>query len=193
MDIVRRSIDGINGRVEVRSQLGQGTEFVLRIPLTLAIIEGMLVRVHDTYFTIPVLQIRESVRVRSGDITQLTTGQEMVKIRDQLLPVLRLQQFYRMGAPPKRLEDGIVMVVEDGGDLLCLFVDELIGQRQTVIKSLSGVLADVRGLSGCSVLGDGRISLILEPRASKRRRHPERRHAEPTAPPPRRARGRRRP
>ena len=85
-----------------------------------------------------------------------------MRIRGQLIPVVRLHSFYRISPQHERLEQGILVVVEDGGQAVCLFVDELVGQRQTVIKGLSGYLGDVRGLSGCTVLGDGRISLILD-------------------------------
>ncbi len=162
MDVVKRQIETVKGRVDVASSPGVGTTFTLRIPLTLAIIEGMLVRVGDASFTIPLLNIRESVVPRSTDVTVLSDGQEVVRIRGQVIPVVRLHSFYRISPQHERLEQGILVVVEDGGQAVCLFVDELVGQRQTVIKGLSGYLGDVRGLSGCTVLGDGRISLILD-------------------------------
>jgi two-component system chemotaxis sensor kinase CheA len=95
-------------------------------------------------------------------VTHLADGEEIVRIRGQLLSVLRMHRFYGIEPLHERLEDGILVVVEDGGHAVCLFVDELIGQRQTVIKGLSGFLGDPRSLSGCTVLGDGRISLILD-------------------------------
>jgi two-component system chemotaxis sensor kinase CheA len=162
MDVVKRQIETVKGRVDVASSPGLGTTFTLRIPLTLAIIEGMLVRVGDASFTIPLLNIRESVVPRSRDVTVLSDGQEVVRIRGQLIPVVRLHSFYQIPPQHEQLEKGILVVVEDGGQAVCLFVDELVGQRQTVIKGLSGYLGDVRGLSGCTVLGDGRISLILD-------------------------------
>lgn len=162
MDVVKRQIERVKGRIDIASVPEQGTTITLRIPLTLAIIEGMVVRVGDTSFTIPLLCIRESVVPRSKDVTHLADGQEIVRIRGQLLPVLRMHRFYGIEPLHERLEDGILVVVEDGGQAVCLFVDELIGQRQTVIKGLSGFLGDPRSLSGCTVLGDGRISLILD-------------------------------
>ena len=162
MDVVKRQIERVKGRIDIASTPDVGTTFTLRIPLTLAIIEGMLVRVGNTTFTIPLLCIRESVVPRAKDVTHISDGQEVVRIRGQLLPVLRLHQFYGLEHSYERLEDGILVVVEDGGSAICLFVDELIGQRQTVIKGLSGFLSEPRALSGCTVLGDGRISLILD-------------------------------
>lgn len=162
MDVVKKNIEKVKGRIDVSSRLGQGTTFTLRIPLTLAIIEGMLVRVGQSCFTIPLLQIKESVVVKASDITTLSDGMEIARIRDQLIPVVRLHQFYDLTPSSTDLEDGILVVVEDGGQTMSLFVDELIGQRQTVVKGLSGYLGDLPGLSGCTVLGDGRISLILD-------------------------------
>ncbi len=162
MDVVKRNVESVNGRIEVHSAPGEGTRIALRIPLTLAIIEGMLVRVGRSCFTIPLLQIRESMVVGQQDLTVLSNGQEIVRVRDQLLPLVRMHQFYDIAGDHDDIGRGIVMVVEDAGGLLCLFVDELIGQRQTVIKGLSGYLRAVRGLSGCTVLGDGRISFILD-------------------------------
>jgi two-component system chemotaxis sensor kinase CheA len=162
MDVVKRQIERVKGRIDIASVPEQGTTITLRIPLTLAIIEGMVVRVGDTSFTIPLLCIRESVVPRSKDVTHLADGEEIVRIRGQLLSVLRMHRFYGIEPLHERLEDGILVVVEDGGQAVCLFVDELIGQRQTVIKGLSGFLGDPRSLSGCTVLGDGRISLILD-------------------------------
>ncbi|MEQ1569221.1 MAG: chemotaxis protein CheA [Myxococcota bacterium] len=162
MDVVRRNLEMVKGRVDVKSVPGQGATFTLRIPLTLAIIEGMLVRVGTATFTVPLLCIRESVVIRPQDVTVLTTWQEMVRIRGELLPVVRLHRLYDLPADHQELHHGILVVVEDGGQPLCLFVDELIGQRQTVIKALSGFVGTIRGVAGCTVLGDGRISLILD-------------------------------
>ncbi len=162
MDVVKQNIEAVKGRVDIESKLGVGTTFTLRIPLTLAIIEGMLVQVGDTRFTIPMLSIRETVRVDGCQVTRLTNGQQVVKIRQQLVPLFRLNEFYNIQSKTERIEDGLLVVVEDGHDMLCLLVDELVGQRQTVIKSLSGYLGNVRGLAGCTVLGDGSISLIID-------------------------------
>ncbi|MEL6345366.1 MAG: chemotaxis protein CheA [Myxococcota bacterium] len=162
MDVVKRNIEKVKGRIDVTSKEGKGTTFTLRIPLTLAIIEGMLVQVGESCFTIPLLQIKESVVVSASDITTLSDGQEVARIRDQLIPVLRLHQFYNIEPGSTDLTDGILVVLEDGGQTISLFVDELIGQRQTVVKGLSGYLGDVPGLGGCTVLGDGRISLIID-------------------------------
>jgi len=162
MDVVKQNIEAVKGRVDITSTLGTGTTITLRIPLTLAIIEGMLVRVGDTRFTIPMLSILETVVVRARDVTRLTNGQEVARIRGALLPVFRVHQFYEIEPDSLSIDEGLLVVVEDGSDRLCLLVDELVGQRQTVIKALSGYLGNVRGLAGCTVLGDGSISLIID-------------------------------
>ena len=162
MDVVRRNVEAVKGRIDVSTVLGKGTAFTIRIPLTLAIVEGMLVRVGTSSFTIPLNAIRESVRPRAEDVTILSTGAELVRIRGQLLPVVRLAGHYGIPGDTTRLDAGILVVVEHDDRPLCLFVDELVGQRQTVVKSLSGFLGTIPGLTGCTVLGDGRISLILD-------------------------------
>jgi two-component system chemotaxis sensor kinase CheA len=162
MDVVKRNIERVGGRIDIESTAGRGSAFTLRIPLTLAIIEGMLMRVGPAYFTIPLLQIRESVVLTPKQITTLSNGQEVARIRNQLLPVLRLHDFYGLTPDAVDMEDGIFVIVEDGDQQVCMFVDQLVGQRQTVVKSLSGYLGDIRGLSGCTVLGDGQISLIID-------------------------------
>lgn len=162
MDVVKQNIEAVKGRVDIQSTLGVGTTLTLRIPLTLAIIEGMLVRVGQTRFTIPMLSILETVVVEANAVTRLTNGQEVARVRGQLLPVFRVHQFYGIEPDTEAIHDGLLVVVEDGNDRLCMLVDELVGQRQTVIKALSGYLGNVRGLAGCTVLGDGSISLIID-------------------------------
>ncbi len=164
MDVVRRNIDGLNGRVDVASELGAGTMITIRLPLTLAIIEGMLVQVGESIYTFPLLSIRESIPVEQEDITTLTGGQEMVHIRGRLLPMIRLADYHGIESGAQSLEDGIVIVVADD-DPFCVWVDSIIGQRQTVIKALPDYLGGVKGVSGCSILSSGDISLILDMQA----------------------------
>lgn len=161
MDVVRQNIERLGGRVEITSELGQGTSIAIRLPLTLAIIEGMLVRVGRLTYTLPLLSIRESIPIQPGDLTRLTDGSEMVRIRGDLIPMVRLADYHGVPDASDRLEDGIAIVVQDV-ERFCLFVDEVIGQRQTVIKSLPEFLGPVPGVSGCSILSDGDVSLILD-------------------------------
>ena len=165
MDVVRRNIDQLGGRVDIDSRPGQGSTITIRLPLTLAIVEGMLVRVGESVYTIPLLAIRESVTVRSEDVTRLSDGQEMVNVRGNLLPILRIQELHGVLGAETELGKGILVVVEEHGNSFAIFVDELVGQRQTVIKALPKYLGSVTGVSGCSILSNGDISLILDVKA----------------------------
>lgn len=166
MDVVRQQIKSVNGRVAIRNQPGRGCTFILHIPLTLAIIDGMLIRVGEETFIVPVLSIRESFRPARGTISIAPDGQEMVRLRQEMLPVVRLHEILGMEGEEKRnerrLEDGILLVVEDARRVICLFADRILGQQEFVIKGLSPYLERVPGISGCSILGEGQVSLILD-------------------------------
>ncbi len=162
MDVVKKNIEKVKGTVELRSKPGAGTTVVLHIPLTLAIIDGMLVRVGNARYTLPLLSIRESFRPLPEQITVTPDGQEVARVRREMLPVVRLHQLYSKKPDHEKLEEGILVIVESGAQTVCLFVDELLGQQQTVIKGLSSYLGQARGVSGCTILGDGEVSLILD-------------------------------
>lgn len=162
MDVVRRNIENIRGKVDVESSAGEGTEVILRIPLTLAIINGMLISVGKNRYIIPITAIKETLRASSKDITVTMDGQEIIKIRDRLYPIIRLHEFYNVESAYDELVEGIIMIIEYSGKRLCLFVDELIGQQQVVIKGLSEYVGDIKGVSGCTILGDGTVCLILD-------------------------------
>jgi two-component system chemotaxis sensor kinase CheA len=162
MDVVKKNIEKIKGTVELRSKVGAGTTVVLHIPLTLAIIDGMLVRVGNARYTLPLLSIRESFRPQPEQITVTPDGQEVARVRREMLPVVRLHQLYSKKPDHEKLEEGILVIVESAAQTVCLFVDELLGQQQTVIKGLSSYLGQARGVSGCTILGDGEVSLILD-------------------------------
>lgn len=162
MDVVRKNIEKLGGLVEIQSKQGEGTTVILRIPLTLAIIDGMLVRVGDTKYTVPLLSIRESFRPRAESINITPEGQEVVRVREELIPIVRLHEVFHKQPDFENLTEGILVIVESGREPMCLFVDEILGQQQTVIKGLSNYLGRVRGVSGCTILGDGQVSLILD-------------------------------
>ncbi|MCB2198168.1 chemotaxis protein CheA [bacterium] len=162
MDVVRRNIENIRGKVDIRSWEGKGSEVVLRLPLTLAIIDGMIIRVGKERYTMPITAIKESIQATPEMVTETMDGQEILRIREQLIPVIRLHKLLEVETDVKRLEDGIITVVENEGRQICLLVDELIGQQQVVIKGLSGFVANHPCVSGCTILGDGDISLILD-------------------------------
>ncbi len=162
MDVVRKNIEQIKGSIDIYSKYGEGTMVVIRIPLTLAIIEGMLVRVGNSSYTIPLLSIRESIQVKEEKITKTMDGQEMLRIRDELIPVIRLHELYNIKYDYDDLTKGLLVIVEHHNKAVCLFVDEIIGEQQTVIKGLSDYMDRIKGISGCTILGDGEVSLVLD-------------------------------
>ncbi len=167
MDVVKQNLNQIDGKIDIDSKPGIGTKIVLRIPLTMAIIDGMLVRVGDVRYIIPILSIRESFRPAAKAITVSPEGQELVRVRDRLFPVLRLHRLHKITPASELLNEGILVLLENQGRNVCLFVDEILGQQQTVIKGLSeyiGKIGQVRCVSGCTILSDGEVCLILEVR-----------------------------
>ncbi len=162
MDVVKRNIENIRGKVEVNCVPGKGSEVVLRIPLTLAIIDGMIIKVGSTLYIIPIIAIIETIRVSYDDITKTMDGQEILNVRGHLHPVIRMHEFYNIEPAHTELPDGIVMIVEDSGKRFCLFVDELVGQQQVVIKGLSEYLGHIHAISGCTILADGTVCLIVD-------------------------------
>ncbi len=162
MDVVRRNIEKLNGRIDISSKEGEGSTFILRIPLTLAIIDGMLVRVGNARYMIPTLSIRESLVPEKKQITITPDGREVLRLREEMLQVYRLYDLFDQKPDSEVLQDGILIVAEDSGRSFALFVDEIIGQQQTVIKGMSDYIGRARGFSGCTILGDGSVSLILD-------------------------------
>lgn len=162
MDVVKRNLEKIKGKIDVSSIPGQGSRIDLRIPLTLAIIDGMMVRVGDTTAILPTLSILEAFRPNQEQITLTPDGDELAKVRENFFPILRLYEILGKTPDSKVLSDGILIVLEHQDDRFCLFVDEIVGQQQTVIKGLSDFIGSVAGVSGCTILGDGGVSLILD-------------------------------
>jgi two-component system chemotaxis sensor kinase CheA len=162
MDVVKKNIEKLKGRVDIRSKPGEGTIIVLRIPLTLAIMEGMLIRVGSARYTIPILTIRETFQPDRNRITVTMDGQEVVRVREEIIPVIRLHELFQKEPDHTELDRGILIIVEYNRKKACLFVDEILEQYQTVIKGLPNYLENVQGVSGCTILGDGEVSLILD-------------------------------
>ncbi|WP_164821241.1 chemotaxis protein CheA [Paenibacillus koleovorans] len=165
MDVVTKNIEMIGGSVAVDSREGEGTAVTIRIPLTLAIIDGMIIRVGEAWYTIPTAVIKQSFRPSEKDRIHDPDGNEMVMVRGQCCPILRLDAYFQGKKAAKTLDEGIVVMVEDKEQLLCLFADELLGERQVVVKALPDYIKrrrKIRGLAGCTLIGDGPISLILD-------------------------------
>lgn len=162
MDVVKKNIEKLRGSIDIDSKLGQGSKFTLRIPLTLAIMEAMLIRINNAIFALPILAIRESFRPMKENVTITMDGLEVVKVREEILPVIRLHEHMHVEPDSPNLEDGILLLIETRGRKICLFADEIVGQQQAVIKNLSEYIGKVDGLTGCMILGDGSIGLILD-------------------------------
>jgi two-component system chemotaxis sensor kinase CheA len=168
MDVVIQNLKNIRGNIQLKSKSGEGTSVMLRIPLTLAIIDGMMVRIGKSLFIVPILSIRESICPMADAITITPDGHELVRIREHHYPVVRLHAVYDITPNSYELDKGILVVVEAQGRNVCLFVDEIVGQQQTVIKGLSDFIVktgNVKGVSGCTILGDGSVCLILDTHA----------------------------
>ncbi len=162
MDVVKRNLEKIKGKIDITSKLGQGTRINLRIPLTLAIIDGMMVRVGTTTCIVPTLSILEAYRPEMEQITVTPDGDELARVREHFFPVVRLHQILNKQPDSEQLCNGILIVLEYQDSRFCLLVDEILGQQQTVIKGLSDFIGNVPGVSGCTILGDGGVSLILD-------------------------------
>lgn len=162
MDVVRRNIERLRGTVEIESHLGTGTTFTIFLPLTLAIIEGLLVAVGEQQFILPAVTVRESFRPRPGDVTTVQGRGELVDVRGQLLPLLRLGRHLGIAGAAADPTQAIVVVVEAGHDRRGLLVDDLIGRQEVVIKGLGETFTGHDSFAGAAILGDGRVGLILD-------------------------------
>ena len=162
MDVVRKQVEKLRGRIEIRSRAGLGTTFLLKLPLTLAIIDGLVVAIGRHRYIVPVFAVTEMFRPSAEAMFTVQNRQEMALVRGRLLPVLRL--YRRFGLAP-RTEDpcqALLIVAESEGKPFCLMVDDMIGKQEVVIKSLGGSLRKVPGIAGGAILGDGRVGLILD-------------------------------
>lgn len=162
MDVVRRNIAELGGRVEVQSTAGLGSCMTVRLPLTLAILDGMSVGVGDETYLLPLGGVVESLQAEPAMIKSFAGVERLIQLRDEYLPVLALHQFFAVPAAQPRLDQGIMVVVESELGKAALFVDELLGQSQVVIKSLEANFRKVAGVSGATIMGDGRVALILD-------------------------------
>lgn len=165
MDVVVKNIEAVGGSISIDSSPEKGTMITLKIPLTLAIIDGMNVRVGKSCYTIPTISIKESFRPKEENIITDPDGNEMIMVRGQCYPILRLHEIYNVKTDIKSFFEGIIVMVEQDGKYICIFADELLGQQQVVVKALPNYIKrfkKITGLAGCTLLGDGSISLILD-------------------------------
>ena len=162
MDVVRRNIESIQGRIEIASEPDRGTKFTFRLPLTLAITDGMSVRVGNERYIIPIIHIQICFRPTADDISTIQGRGEMVKLRDKLMPVVRLGRFFDVNGAKKDPTEALLVVLFAGERRCALLVDELLGQQQVVAKPLGAGMKGRRGIAGGAILGDGRVGLILD-------------------------------
>jgi two-component system chemotaxis sensor kinase CheA len=162
MDVVRRNIKAIGGQIHMSSVYGQGTRTTLRLPLTLAIIDGQLIGVGRFTYVVPLLSILESVEINPARVNYFEGKHPLYRLRDDLVPIVSLAAVLGVddGRPPS--DTGLLVVVETDGERLGLLVDELLAQQQVVVKSLETNYEHVEGLAGATILGDGSIALILD-------------------------------
>ena len=163
MDVVRRNINELGGGIEIHSEIGVGSSFVIRLPLTLAILDGQTVSVGSETYIVPLVSIIESIQIKEDMVNMLAGKGETFKLRDEYLPIVRLHEVLGIkDAKAKEINEGLLVVVEGEGRRCGLFVDDLLGQQQVVIKSLEANYRKIHGLSGATILGDGSVALILD-------------------------------
>jgi len=162
MDVVRRNIQSMGGRVEIDSMLGVGTRMTVRLPLTLAILDGMSIAVGDQTYILPLSYVIESFQPRMGDIKTLSNQARVIQVRGEYLPVVVLHELFNIKPQSADFTQGIMVVIDADGIKAALFVDALVGQHQVVIKSLEANYRRVNGISGATIMGDGHVALILD-------------------------------
>lgn len=162
MDVVKRNIKDLGGVVEVESKPGEGSVFRIRLPLTLAILDGQLVRVGGEVYIVSLVSIIESLQVKPEAVSSVAGQAELYRLRDEYLPIVRLHHLFDIEPDSENLRDGLLVIVEAEGRKVGLFVDDLLGQQQVVIKSLQTNFRRVDGISGATILGDGKVAMILD-------------------------------
>jgi len=162
MDVVKKNIEGIGGRVEIVSHQGQGCTTTIRLPLTLAILDGLSIAVGDQIYILPLSFISESLQPVPGDIKEISGQGQVVHVRGEYLPLMALHRVFNVESKITNPTDGILVLLEAEGKKIALLVDELVGQHQVVIKSLETNYRKVAGVSGATIMGDGRVALIID-------------------------------
>jgi len=162
MDVVRRNVMALGGKIEIQSHPGRGSRFIISLPLTLAIVDGQSVCVGEETYIVPLVSIVESLQVKMGTVNRLAGAGEVFTFRGDYLPIIRLHEVFGVEPRTRALHEGLVVVAEGDGQRVGLFVDDLRGQQQVVIKSLESNYGPVPGVAGATILGDGAVALILD-------------------------------
>jgi two-component system chemotaxis sensor kinase CheA len=164
MDVVKRNIEGLGGTVSIKTALGKGTIFTLKLPLTLAIIEGMTVRVGKDTYIVPLLSILESIQPKAGVIKTVVGKGELINVRNTYLPMMRMYEVFSLEPEYTDPTKAILLILETEGEQVAVMVDEILGQQQVVIKSMEQNFRKVDGVAGATILGDGTVGFILDVR-----------------------------
>ena len=162
MDVVKQAVESLRGRIEVQTSEGQGCTFIMRMPLTMAITDGMIVKVGSQKYVLPIMNIQKAVRPEQSDIHTLNQRAEMLSFRDELVPVIRLHRLFDITDAQTQLTAGLLVVIGEGQQRCALFVDDLLSQTQVVTKLLGKGLNNVPGVAGGAIMGDGTVGLILD-------------------------------
>lgn len=162
MDVVRRNIQELNGSIELSSNPGKGSKVTIRLPLTLAILDGQLVRVGSDTYIFPLVSIIESLQISADKVSQVAGGCDVFQLRNEYVPIIRLYDVFNLSPDSNRIEDSLLVVVESEGEKVGILVDDLEAQQQVVIKSLEQNYQRIQGVSGATILGDGTVALILD-------------------------------
>jgi two-component system chemotaxis sensor kinase CheA len=160
MDVVKRHIESMGGTLEIRSELGKGSVFSLQLPLTLAVIDGMVVQVGAERYIIPTLSVVRLVKLQPGDIKSVVGQSEVLRVQDELIPVVRVSELFKM--PLGESDRPMALIAEGDGTRVALLINEVLGQQQAVIKGLGESVGDTPGVSGCAIMSDGRVGLVMD-------------------------------
>ena len=164
MDVVKRSVERLKGKIEISSVPGKGSHFQFKLPLTMAITDGMIIQVGKERYVVPTIALKESFRPSRDAYMTVQGKTEMIKVRGSIMPLIRLHQIF--GIEPRYYNpwEGLLLVVNEDNRSCCLMADEIVGRQEVVIKSLGSSLREVSGISGGAILGDGRVALIIDVR-----------------------------
>jgi len=162
MDVVRSNVEALGGRIEIISTPGKGTAFTMILPLTLAILDGMVVRLAGQRYVLPLSNVVETVQPEPGQLRPVANSSEVIAMRGTFVPVRRLSELFHLAPSEREAEDSVVIIVETDAGNVGLMVDTIEDRREVVIKSLDQNLYPIRGLGGATILGDGSIALILD-------------------------------
>jgi two-component system chemotaxis sensor kinase CheA len=164
MDVVKRNIESLGGTVSIKTTTGKGTTFILKLPLTLAIIDGMTVRVGKETYIVPLLSILESIQPKAESIKTVVGKGELINVRGTYIPMVRLYEIFSSYPDYTDPKEAILLILETEGERVAVMVDEILGQQQVVIKSMEQNFRKVEGVAGATILGDGRVGFIVDVR-----------------------------